>query len=846
MSQTTPPPLPTSLAASNPAASQVSKAKKKPHYYRLGIVGSKNSGKTCLLASLSMPRRPNPSGCTAVRLTLNSETLKDDESFRLGDEWINTAAQALSEGRWPDANPNEDRRRSLRFEFSDGQTRRKFVDLFDYSGELLNPQAQDSELAEKLRKTLSEVDGLVVLAEHPASEAESSKIEHDLNGLLRVFALLSDERRRQVPIALLINKWDRSPHFDPSADVKSQTMVMLEKFLRQTPAPLHKRVADALPPAAVTGGFKIFPVCAIQAMRQADGSELPPKPGTIQTMGLEDPFLWLIKAVDEHALAEQENHLSRLATWWMPPLRSRLLRPDFKSIRSRFEANTPEAKAAARISRRGWLLTFRQLVLWTAFAMTFEYGVDSVKHTTALSQIRNSTEQDGWEQGLNWLRAYGTSSPLRHILYDRFRLTKDEALRNASEIVSQKDREASEVVKQLLRDKKLQEADQLARQQLAALPNSPWNDERQAILAEVANLQATQRFEKQLNEWKSTLAGLKGKTATTNDRILVILGEIGAVEAQIRNAQEVPLQGDLRGEWSNLLNSVEPVRRDWADRLVSVNIQEEIERAMDASDFLAAADLLVKHHGKHPALLTRYQKTLRDWLEKRTATLSAQGAKWENAVAEANQFLPPTRAMLLTNDLRASIEKIIKDCQSQGDQYFYHLALNERNNKTLDDYLTNAPLKSMVVEISAYRQWLQDREKPQNLTFRLTQIDWDAANSGSYGGDTAYKLFVDGIGDHRNSEPNNDSRVGSTYNSFGLREVVLQQRKQTDSVSVSFQAWHIGTLGGWESKGKVSRSVKIESAAPVLTMADDYQNEVTIKISGVVPEPHMPAWHPIQ
>ena len=815
--------------------------KKKPHYYRLGIVGSKASGKTCLLASLSMPRKPNPAGCTAVRLPLNAETLKDDESFRLGDEWINAAVEALSDGSWPEANPNEDRRRSLRFEFSDGQTRRKFVDLFDYSGELLNPQSQDSELAEKLRRTLSEVDGLVVLAEHPPSVADSSKVEHDLNGLLRVFALLSDERRRQVPIALLINKWDRSPYFDLQADITSQTEALTEKFLNQAPAPLHKRVADALLPATVKGAFRVFPVCAIQAVRHADGSELPPNPGTIQTMGLEDPFLWLIQKVDEKDLAEQSSHLSRAAAWWMPPFRPWLLRSNFKSIRSRFEANTPEAKAAAGISRRGWLLTFRQLALWTAFAMAVEYGVDFWQHRTALSQIEDSAEQNGWDQGLDWLRNYGTSSPLRHILYDHFQLAKEEALQRATVIVSQKDSEAFEVVNQLLRDKKLQDAEQLAKQQLARFPNSSRNEQRNAVLVEVASRQVAQRFEKQLNEWKKELEELKNETATTNSRILSILAKTDALETQIRNAQEVPLQGDLRKGWSTLLAAVEPVRQYWAQRLYSANVQEQIEQALDAGSYLVAADLLAMHYKDQPALLTRYQTSLPDWLKQRTDTLSEQGAEWEAAVAEASQFVSPTRAMLVTPNLRTSIEGIIKKCKEDGDKYFYQLAFNERNDQSLDAYLANAPLKSMAQEVSAHRQWLQDREKPRTLVVRLVKIHWDTSQKAGWTDKTKIKLFVNNKGDDRNSSEETYWREGTTKDADGLRTVELGNATQRDLLKLNFQTWNVwwgdskkSTFDGEHSaEDWVKESVRTDSAG----------NKITIKIDGVLPEPHMPAWH---
>lgn len=846
MSQPTPPPLPTVLAASTTAPVGTSKTKDgKSHYYRLGIVGSKASGKTCLLAALSMARTPNPSGCTADRLAVEKNAAA---SFRDGDDWINSAVQALARGEWPEPTPNEDRRRSLRFRFTDGKTRQKFVELFDYSGELLNPAAADSVLAERLRETFREVDGLLVLAEHPSSEQDAKRLEHDLNGLLRVFSLLNDERRRQpgkaerqVPIALLVNKWDRSPHFDPALSFDSQLAVLAEKFLKQTPPPFHQTVANTLRPAA-DECFKVFPVSAIRPTRQEDGSEVPPTSGALHSIGVEDPFLWLIECVDDRALIQQRQHLFRLASWWMPPLRSFLLRSDFKAVKSRIESHTPEGPRAARLSWWARLLTMRQLVLWLGFVMAVECGIDFWQHRTALSQIASSVEQDGWQKGVAWLRGYGESSPFRHTLYD-YRLPKREALEKANEVVSQKDHDAFELIKRLMSETKLQDAGELARQQLSKFPNSPLVDQRKAVIAEVERLGVEQEFEKQLNKWRDRLVDLSAKQSETKERIDGILQEIRTLEAEIRDAANVPLQGTLREQWSALLASVNPLRLKWAQRLGSATAKDKIKQALDAGNYLDAADLLAVEPSSHPELLNQFQLSLPSWLREKIGTLSEQGAKWAVAVEEAEKYLQPSRRPVLTPVMQTAIEEIMLGTKRQGDNYLYDLALKERNNASLDQYLSNAPLKSMAMEVSAYRQWLEDRQKPRTLIFRLTRINWDAKQNARFGGDTAYKLFVNGNEDSRNSEINNDSRTDPTYDPNGLREVILKDKAQADRLDLSFQAWHIGTFGGWEEKGRVTRSITAEDVGGALTVSDDKDNQITISVDGVLPEPHLPAWH---
>ncbi|MBE7494692.1 MAG: hypothetical protein HS117_07090 [Verrucomicrobiaceae bacterium] len=844
MSQPTPPPLPTAPAAPPTASAGITKIKDgKPHYYRLGIVGSKASGKTCLLAALSMARTPNPLGCTAVRLALEKNAAA---SFRDGDEWINSAVQALARGEWPDPTPNEDRRRSLRFRFTDGKTRQKYVELFDYSGELLNPAAADSVLAERLRGTLREVDGLLVLAEHPSSEQDAKRLEHDLNGLLRVFSLLNDERRRQpgradrqVPIALLVNKWDRSPHFDPALSFACQMTVLAEKFLKQTPPPFHQTVANTLRPAA-DECFKVFPVSAIRPTRQEDGSEVPPTGGALHSMGVEDPFLWLIECVDDRALKQQRQHLFRLASWWMPPLPSFLLQSDFKAVKSRFESHTPEGRRAACLSWWARLLTLRQLALWLGFVMAVECGIDFWQHRTALSQIESSVEQDGWQKGVAWLRGYGESSPFRHTLYD-YRLPKREALEKANEVVSQKDHDAFELIKRLMSETKLQDAGELARQQLSKFPNSRLADQRKAVIAEVERLRVEQEFEKQLNKWRDRLVDLSAKQSETKERIDGILQEIRTLEAEIRDAANVPLQGTLREQWSALLASVNPVRLKWAERLGSATAKDKIKQALDAGNYLDAADLLAVEPSAHPELLNQFQLSLPSWLREKIGTLSEQGAKWAVAVEEAEKYLQPSRRPVLTPVMQTAIEEIMLGTKRQGDSYLYELALKERNNASLDQYLSSAPLKSMAVEVSAYRQWLEDRQKPRAMTFRLMKIEWHSSQKAGWTDKTKIKLFVNGQGDSRNADEEKYWREGTTAISGGLRSVELSGLSQAETVKLNFQTWNV--WWGDTSKSSLDQERSAEDWVKNPHVGDSAGNTLEIHVDGVLPEPHLPAWH---
>lgn len=54
--------------------------------YRLGLYGRSNSGKTCILAALSMPRTPHPKGYTCTWRPVDAPAPKTSEGKH--DEWL--------------------------------------------------------------------------------------------------------------------------------------------------------------------------------------------------------------------------------------------------------------------------------------------------------------------------------------------------------------------------------------------------------------------------------------------------------------------------------------------------------------------------------------------------------------------------------------------------------------------------------------------------------------------------------------------------------------------------------------------------------------------------------------
>lgn len=199
----------------------------KEKVYRIGVIGGKGSGKTCLLTALGMSRRPHPKGLTCTqlgKLDPEAEGLQHISAekkqklileFQGGYQRIKESADMMLEGKLPQKTPLEVLRMVYFLGGRAGQPEAK-IELIDYAGEFIEEEGVYEEIpsSRKLFNILQEVDAFIILAETPEknSGAENDPVfdkDHmeALHQIKKVFLQLHMDRTR--PVAILLNKWDR-------------------------------------------------------------------------------------------------------------------------------------------------------------------------------------------------------------------------------------------------------------------------------------------------------------------------------------------------------------------------------------------------------------------------------------------------------------------------------------------------------------------------------------------------------------------------------------------------------------------------------------------------------------
>ena len=257
--------------------------------YRLALYGLSASGKTCMLAALAMPRYPHPLGysCTWQPIDVSASKNKAEaQNLEYSKEWMEKAIEKLSQQDVPEPNPTGEEQFIFQYDFTNANHQTFCIELVDYSGELINPAISSSELAKNLRTRFAEMDGILVLAEAPyldqlghvesAQKSRDGQTHMDLYQLRQAFSLLRGEKQDgaalDIPVALVVNKWDRYSAIEYNNPVNEQHK--LESFLNATPQLPHKGLHDVLNSSITEGNFKPFSVSALGAhefVRLANG-----------------------------------------------------------------------------------------------------------------------------------------------------------------------------------------------------------------------------------------------------------------------------------------------------------------------------------------------------------------------------------------------------------------------------------------------------------------------------------------------------------------------------------------------------------------------------------------------
>lgn len=295
--------------------------------FKIALFGGKAAGKTCILAALSLERLPHP---LDYSISLHQPAPGSSKKEKADWEAIKTAANEIREGRLPEATPIK-KGMGLTLTVKSPETGAYELEIFDYSGELVEDTSSDSELAKEIFDQIRDSDGVLVLAEYTRKRGEFAA---GLNRLGQAFNALKDtirSKKLNIPVALLINKWDRNPAMEVGSRNEEQQSIALQEFLDSNEGVSHRNLQTQLKDT-IGKEYKEFPVSAFgKPKRQSPptGTDvgLNDRPilvdGILESFGLEAPFLWLARKAEEIALEKIQNECksAHASIWpWAPYL----------------------------------------------------------------------------------------------------------------------------------------------------------------------------------------------------------------------------------------------------------------------------------------------------------------------------------------------------------------------------------------------------------------------------------------------------------------------------------------------------------------------------------------------
>lgn len=786
------------MTASNSTLSQKQKGvrpnKLKPAY-RIGIVGPKASGKTCMITALHMLRDPNPKGFTATIPPNDGETEKET---RKGCESINSAVDRLKEGVWPKATPVDEEWLRVLVEFTRPKKERddvgvsRMIELNDYSGELLDPNLASEQVAKRIHEMLAEMDGWIVLAEYPRSKEDKSTLEESLHRFKQTLSKMENDKRRlqNRPCAFVVNKWDRSPDFDPDASSEHQSGLITDSFFKEKPAPVHLDLANKLENTN-RGPFKCFAVSAMGRIRVENGKDQTPTGKRLQSRGLENPFLWIINQRDEF----RRRELIRRSTIGLASVAAILI---------------------------GFLMV--------------EWFFDQRGEAEATDNIQSSASE-GWREGVKWYRDYAESSTWRHTLYG-LSLPRSAAFEKARSLESVKMNKSWEAIPAISDSddaSALEVAEPMLYEHLKDFPNSDHIENASLRLARIGQRRADLIFEKKLVNWESRFGQVDEKALNSQES----LNSLNELKKELNGWDDIPLTGPLRKQWGQLVDKVAAKIDDTKVNLAGEREFDDIENLIATDKFADAGHKLLSSKHPHMKLRAKWAERVGPATEEMAASICKNGQEWDEAVAFIGVILEPRMKELLSVELRGRLEIAQARCKREGDSYLYKIVVQNRESRSIQNYLAEAPLKTMSTEVFEYQRWLEERVNPKKITVRLTKIVWGKHVKGK---DTVVKLFVKGKGDARNPDVIKEPKRVGTWFKSGRRQVSIQApQNQKIKIVVQFLEDFY-----WKRKQEKRGLLEINMTPEKLTSRhvgrDNRGNKIVITVDGIAKEPPLPKW----
>lgn len=243
---------------------------------RIGIHGSRNTGKTCYYAALYGGQTE---GETAIFLA-TEETVGELERH-----W-----KMLEQGQKPEATAMTEQK-ELNFSVHCAGEKSDVV-ARDYSGAVVQRGKKDApELTDDVSMWLRESEALFILIDASyISQLSEDKLKEQQIEIGLLISRLQRWRKLAKPMALVLTKWDLTAHplLSPAEEV-ARARAFVEE---------HKLLGEIVKGVKLSGtDFEIFPVSAFGGHR-ADDSTLPPEEG-LRPFNVLSPLVWCVKRVRE-------------------------------------------------------------------------------------------------------------------------------------------------------------------------------------------------------------------------------------------------------------------------------------------------------------------------------------------------------------------------------------------------------------------------------------------------------------------------------------------------------------------------------------------------------------------
>jgi len=864
------------------------KSRGSNHVYRFALYGVRASGKTCILAAMGMARRANPKrySCTWIEEVPDHplpagdpSEWKSDDPYHRGCQWLREARSRIEEGDVPPQTPRRAGLMRLRFKFAAPDHGGFWVDLTDYSGELIT--STSGELAAQLRRHMQSCDGILLLAEVPRPGQSHAPWSRDFEQLKEAFSILLSERDASPeldwPVALLLNKWDRRGALDfenpDSEDAK------LEAFLESDPDLPHPSLINAVKPVVRPENLGIFPVSAFGMHKiLPDGREVPERNGSrLQSFRLEDPFVWLVDRKDKLDVREYEASASRCSWWkfWQLFIGCSPLRMATRAARVRdslwrrmrgvsplrslvsgiqLSGRLPERCDLATQVKRGIARSgYRVASQFLIFVMTLllallviETGTDGFRYrkiTTTLNDPEAS--KDALNSAETWLEGYYASGCCHHSLSRWLVLDRETARKMLEDSQKKRDDRAYRLV-----DDAKDEVTRLAfaNAYLEEFPNGRHASDARQLVAQAETrrkVQDTRSYIQNINlqcETEIIDNQPEEKLRTTQDNFRGLLTQV----ATLPHPEAIPDTIDAEQKVvRNLLSSrLEKIRdqikkdqwRRFSSSYHDLMIARKVREAGHKLSKWDAKDLRLKELAQDFAThaVPIIQEQSRSYSNNRQW---GQARKIVNEVASdpaCTSPLGPT-GLLRLRAIRDEVDK-----SEDKDIYDQILGSKPSCRDQITAYLKLSPPGRMKKHVDEYQAWLVQKAGILELKLVLSQVDWGDADN-NYRHDA--HVTVDSTGKI------DGSVVAVSHGQTGsVGEPLTLHKRLTDPINVNVKLVREG-YWPWEGDkdaGSADYPGTVEglNGKPIVLpcSAQSKANQVSFTLSGIPGEPNLPKW----